>query len=87
MCKFVCVSPLLLKKSVVITNAMLYHFSEKISCGCWSPDGKRLVLCVGTALLVSLLVRRTGFFFFYLVFFFGGCIFVFSFYFYLYVFS
>ncbi|KAK7108170.1 WD repeat and coiled-coil-containing protein-like [Littorina saxatilis] len=25
---------------------------EKISCGCWSPDGKRLVLCVGTALLI-----------------------------------
>ncbi|KAL8606773.1 hypothetical protein ACOMHN_049602 [Nucella lapillus] len=25
---------------------------EKISCGCWSPDGKRLVICVGAALLV-----------------------------------
>ncbi|KAL8578099.1 hypothetical protein ACOMHN_055419 [Nucella lapillus] len=24
----------------------------KISCGCWSPDGKRLVICVGTALLI-----------------------------------
>ncbi|XP_076445635.1 WD repeat and coiled-coil-containing protein-like [Babylonia areolata] len=24
----------------------------KISCGCWSPDGKRLVVCVGTALLI-----------------------------------
>lgn len=25
---------------------------EKIMCGCWSPDGKRLVLCVGSALLI-----------------------------------
>lgn len=26
--------------------------SEKITCGCWSPDGKRLVICVGSALLI-----------------------------------
>ncbi|KAK3701035.1 hypothetical protein RRG08_063288 [Elysia crispata] len=26
--------------------------SGKISCGCWSPDGKKLILCIGTALLI-----------------------------------
>ncbi|KAK7480174.1 hypothetical protein BaRGS_00028559, partial [Batillaria attramentaria] len=26
--------------------------NEKIMCGCWSPDGKRLVICVGSALLI-----------------------------------
>ncbi|XP_076466413.1 uncharacterized protein LOC143297799 isoform X2 [Babylonia areolata] len=25
---------------------------EKISCGCWASDGKRLVICVGAALLI-----------------------------------